>query len=347
MNNNTLNYSDVLDYLRKGIFEREILEQALNFDKEIQKELFKLACEKREIAFPNNEVEVRSVIEISNKCKQGCNYCSMGEKMSIQEFTINEKTLISLMDYLYNHGRRVILLQSGEDNSHEYINMLSRCIENIKNRSKDCIIILCLGNLSRQQYLQLRTAGADRYVIKFETSNPVIYRNAKPHDTLQNRLKCMNYILEAGFKLGSGNIVGLPGQSITDIVNDLLLMHQYNLSMNSSTVFIPAEGSVYKDEPLGDIRLTLNTMALMRIMNPNRLMPTTSSLDKAQKGGQLMGLMAGANTVTIHDGTPREVKDFFPIYSLKRVTPQSQHFEDIVAKANLTLSMEPLYGKYN
>ncbi len=340
---NDIRGQEVLKYLDKGIFYREILEKALLFDSDEQEALFKLARDRRDKAFPKRFVEVRSVIEISNKCRQGCSYCSMGKKMAIREYTIDESTLISVINYLYNRGRRVVLFQSGENGEQGYIDMVSRCIEKVKDKFNDFIIILCLGNLNKKQYIQLRMAGAERYILKFETSNPEIYKKAKPNDSLENRLRCIDNILEAGFSLGSGNIVGLPGQTITDIANDLTLMHKYNLSMNSATVFIPTESSAYMNEPSGDLDLTLNTMALMRIMNPGRLIPATSSLEKVNKGGQLKGLMAGANTVTIHDGTPEELKSLFPIYSVKRVTPNKQHFMDIVEQAYLKLSKEALY----
>lgn len=340
---NGIDGQEVLKYLDKGTFYREILEKALLFTGEEQESLFKLARERRDKTFPEKFVEVRSVIEISNKCRQGCSYCSMGKKMAMREYTIDEPTLNSLIDYLYNKGRRVVLFQSGENGEQDYIDMVSRCVEKIKEHYNDLVIILCLGNLNKKQYIQLRLAGADRYILKFETSNPVVYKKAKPKDSLENRLRCLDHILEAGFSLGSGNIVGLPGQTITDIANDLLLLHKYNLSMNSATVFIPTELSAYKDEPCGDLNLTLNTMALMRIMNPSRLIPATSSLEKIKKGGQLKGLMAGANTVTIHDGTPKELKSLFPIYSVDRVTPNKKHFIDIVDQAYLKLSKEALY----
>ena len=106
--------------------------------------------------------------------------------------------------------------------------------------------------------------------------------------------------------------------------------------MNSTTIFVPAENTEYANEPAGNPVLTLNMMALLRIMNPHRLMPTTSSLEKMMKDGQYLGLMAGANTVTIHDGTPEEFHKFFPIYSAKRVRPQIDHFRDIVQRAGMT-----------
>ena len=82
-------------------------------------------------------------------------------------------------------------------------------------------------------------------------------------------------------------------------------------------------------------------MALLRIMNPHRLMPTTSSLEKMMPDGQYLGLMAGANTVTIHDGTPKELHDLFPIYSAKRIRPQLEHFMDIVRRAGLNARFTP------
>lgn len=332
-------------YLKKGIFIKEVLENALMLKGNGQHNLFKLAVEMRDKVFPKLEVEVRSVIEVSNKCFQRCSYCPMQSKNSIKSYTIEESDLISLIDYLYQKGRRVILFQSGENRDSDYIDMISRSIQKIKSNYSDLVIILCLGNLKKEQYLQLRKAGADRYVLKFETSNPSIYNRVKPTDTLENRIRCMDYLLETGFSLGSGNIIGLPGQSIQDIADDLLFVHKYNLSMNSATIFVPAEGSLFENEPYGDLDLTLNTMALMRIMNPERLMPTTSSLEKAKQGGQLMGLMAGANTVTIHDGTPEDLKSLFPIYSVNRVAPKKEHFEKIVEEANLKLAKEALYEK--
>jgi biotin synthase len=89
---------------------------------------------------------------------------------------------------------------------------------------------------------------------------------------------------------------------------------------------------------MGSLDLTLNMMALMRIMYPGRLMPTTSSLEKPRPDGQYLGLMAGANTVTCHDGTPAELKHLFPIYSLKRFAPEEDHLAQIVHQAGLSFS---------
>ncbi|MGE5402269.1 MAG: biotin synthase BioB [Ignavibacteriales bacterium] len=331
---NTYTQQEVLEYLVKGVFELDILKAALLFSGKYQQILFALARHRREKSFPGRKIEVRSVIEVSNICSQNCNYCAIGSE-SISKYFLDESELVPLMEYIYSKGRRVILLQSGENNSRIFIDSVSRSVEKIKSKHSDLTIALCLGNLSRENYLQLRKAGAERYILKFESSNPEVYKNSKPKDTLDNRLRCIYYLFEAGFAVGSGNIVGLPGQTLTDIANDLLFLNRYNFSMNSTTAFVPSEGSKFMDKPCGNVECTLNMMALMRIMNPGRLMPTTSSLEKIQKGGQYQGLMAGANTITVHDGTPSELKPFFPIYSTKRVVPQEEYFKNIVKTADM------------
>ena len=122
-----------------------------------------------------------------------------------------------------------------------------------------------MGNLSYSQYSLLKNAGADRYIIKFETSNSALYKTIKPNDTLENRIECINSLNKLGFEVGTGNIIGLPGQDIEDIVNDLFLLKEFQITMASASVFIPGEASEYSDKKPGDIYLTLNYMALMRI----------------------------------------------------------------------------------
>ena len=241
-----------------------------------------------------------------------------------------------LMDYPYKDGRRVVLLQSGENPSEKFIREVEAAVKIIKDRYNDLRIILCMGDLTREQYQRLYDAGASDYVIKFEASNEELFNKCKPNDNLENRLKCIEDLADIGYRVGSGNIVGLPGQTLDDLVSDIKLVHDLPLGMNSTTIFIPAENSGFANEPAGDPNLTLNMMAIMRIMNPSRLMPTTSSLEKMIEDGQYLGLMAGANTVTIHDGTPEELQEYFPIYSTHRVRPQIDHFREILRRADMT-----------
>lgn len=330
--------TDIFRSLEDGDFNKGNLKKALLFKGNDQARLFELARKKRSRFFPSEEVEVRSVIEISNVCMQICNFCNIGRYSRLIRYVVGYDELMKCVEFLYDKTRRVLLIQSGENRNRQYIDFVSKCIKEIKRKFADFTIILNLGNLSYDNYDKLKKAGAERYLLKFETSNPALYRRSKPGDTLKDRVRCLHDLKKAGFTLGTGNIIGLPGQTIDDIANDLTFMGKFDLAMGSTSVFIP--GARYRYKPMGDINVTLNYTALMRIMYPKLLIPTTSSLENAKKDAQYLGLLAGANTITIHDGTPAKFKKYFPIYSMNRFIPNEAYIKKLVKRAGLKLRRE-------
>ena len=331
----------IIESLKAGDFSARVLQEALTADGETQQMMFALARERRHEKFPDDQVQVRCVIEISNVCRQQCLYCAIGGKTQKKNYTLDGGTIVKLVDYLYGKGRRTVLLQSGENPEKPFVDDVTEAVAEIHRRHPDMRIILCMGDLAEEDYRRLYEAGATDYVIKFEASREALFSECKPRDSLGNRINCIRTLARLGYRVGSGNIVGLPGQTLDDLVADLGLAHELPLKMNSTTIFVPAENTPFANEPPGNPVWTLNMMALLRIMNPHRLMPTTSSLEKMIPDGQYLGLMAGANTVTIHDGTPEELHDLFPIYSAKRIRPQLDHFMDIVQRAGMNGKFTP------
>ncbi len=308
------------DYiLLNGIEQNELFEKARNIRKKSQ--------------FGDN-VELRSVIEISNICAQQCKYCSMG-KNGKDLFVLSEEEILNRICSLAEKGRRTFLLQSGEISKQSFIDSISRVCERTVSLYPDIKLILCLGNLSNKQYKQLLNSGATRYILKFETSNSQLHKFCRPTDTFENRLECINNLINLGFKVGSGNIIGLPNQTIDDLLEDLELINNLNLSMVSATKFIPNNFSEFKDYNAGDINTTINFLAILRILKPNCLIPATSSLEQGSLNGQIRGLMAGCNTITIHDGTPKEFEKNYSIYSDDRFTPGESYCRRIVQDANM------------
>jgi len=321
--------------LRRGGWDDGDLAAALEFRGSEQQALFNLARQVRDQAFPNRPAELRSVIEISNICKQRCNFCNIGAPETAK-YVIQPDDLLKLVDYLYHErGRRVFLLQSGENNSKGFVNLVIASCRLISEVFPDVTLVLCIGNLTRDQFAGLRDTGVARYILKIEASNPDLYHQSKPHDDWDERKRCLDDLLDLEFKVGSGIIVGLPGQQHADLVMDLNFMYRLPLAMVSATVFVPGAGTVYEREPPGDVHTTLNFMALLRIMHPGALMPTTSSLEKLLPDGQFWGLMAGANSLTVHDGTPERLQSLFPIYDNKRFRPQDDQLLAIATKAGL------------
>jgi biotin synthase len=336
----------ILESLKKRRFTKKILLEALCLRGADQDKLFRLARFSRDQYFPEKTVEIRSVIEISNVCRERCSFCNMNLGSKIPRYTASPDLSASIVDHLYRtKQRRVFLLQSGENPSRAFVDNVAECVSTIKTEHSDAVVILCLGNLSDAQYKQLLDAGTDRYIIKFETSNPRLYKRIKPSDTLAKRIKCLRSLARLGFEVGSGNIVGLPGQTINDLINDLLFLGKLPLSMMSTSVFIPGEKSRYRDNPPGDMDTTLNFMALTRIMYPHAIIPSTSSLETGSRGGQHIGLMAGANALTVHDGTPVKLKDRFPIYSVHRFNPDYRFIRSISRRTSLRLWNGPIRAK--
>lgn len=307
--------------------------KALEFTGKEQKKLFKCARWVRSSVF-GNRVEARSVIEYSNICQQECKYCGLHSSSKVKRYVLKSENVLRRVQRLYNHGRRVIMFQTGECHSERYFDKLYFLLKEIKARHKDISIICCLGNLKKAQMKKLRSIGIERYLIKFETSDSKLYKKIKPSDTLARRLKALHTAKELGFQVSSGNIIGLPGQTLSSIADDLLLLKKLDLPMVSNSVFVPNDLSEFAGEAAGDLNLALNATAILRILCPTALIPSTSSLETLKKGTQYKGLMAGANTITLHDGTPKEDEDRFILYRQHRAIPKDTLFE-VAEKAGL------------
>ncbi len=326
-----------LDNLGRGLFERSSLRTALGLRGAEQQRLFALARDRRAAAFPSGTVEVRSVIEVSNVCIQRCRFCTIPAAAAASPFLPKPDDILEQFTQIADRGRRVVMLQSGEVKAASFVTPLIESVTRIKERFPQVEVILCLGTLHREDLALLRAAGADRYILKFEASRPSLYEEIKPTESFPRRLECLNDLIDLGYDVGTGNITGLPGQSVDDLVDDLFFVYERraDLSMASTSLFIPGPGSDYEHEREGEIDTVLNFMALLRIGCPKLLIPTTSSLEHARPGGQLAGLQAGANTITVHDGTPEELRELFPIYSRSRYTPQEARLFRIVQDAGL------------
>lgn len=327
----------ICSHILAGEAFAEAVKLALRVRGESQQRLFEIARAARLQGFPDRRAEIRSVIEISNICKQRCNYCAIGCE-DTQKYVISAQDLVEIASFLYRErGRRVLLLQSGENKDARFVANVVRACGEMKDKLPDLQLIGCIGNLSHAQYREFKQAGVDRYLLKIEASRPSLYESVKPNDHWSDRRRCLEDLAELGFRIGSGIIVGLPGQTEDDLVADLAFLSDLHLDMVSASVFIPGRNTFYEQMTPGDVETTLNFMALLRIKNPTALMPTTSSLEKLKADGQYLGLMAGANTVTIHDGTPPEFQQLFPIYDQKRFRPDDHHLRVIVERAGLRL----------
>jgi biotin synthase len=230
------------------------------------------------------------------------------------------------------------MLQSGQDAAYDTED-LCRIIKYARMKGTNNII-LCLGMRTKGDYSRFFAAGANKYIMKFETANAALYKAIKPNSCLVTRLKHILLLKKLGFAVGSGNICGLPKQEDSDLAKDLMLLHRLSPDMASVAPFIANSCSPYKEQAPGDVDITLNIIALMRIFLRNVLIPSVSALETLQSGGLLAGLKAGANVVTINM-TPQYFRQGYVIYNEERKIIDLNLVKDVAKAAGLTLSDDP------
>jgi biotin synthase len=300
---------------------------------ELQQELFRRA---RLVRKHNNldNVLVRGVIEISNFCQKNCDYCAMrAVNQNLDRYRMSATEILEIAAEIRKANISIAFLQSGQDRQCD--ETIAEVIPEIKKMGLH--VLLCLGERPREVFDRFAQLGADSYILKFETSDPKIYQDIA-NTPLSRRLECLEWLREAGYQIGTGNIVGLPNQTLDTLAEDILLAHKLRPDFISASPFIPNGNTPLEKLAYGSLDLTLNTLAIYRILLPTARIPTVSALEKIQKGGQLMGFNAGANIMTINFTPPRR-RDLYTIYSDKRFVVSLDHAIDTIDRAGLKMRL--------
>ena len=273
--------------------------------------LFKRADEVR---FENvgDEVQLRGLIEFSNICRNNCLYCGIRKGNSkVIRYRMSEKELLEMAQKAIDMGFKTIVLQSGEDMYYDTSRMCY-IIEEIKK--SDIALTLSIGERSYDDYKAFRNAGADRYLMRIETTDKDLYHRLDPNMDWNRRHECLMMIKELGFELGSGIMVGLPNQSMESIADDLLYLKQIGIDMAGIGPFIPHPETPLKNDKGGTLSLALRTMAVMRLLMPDINIPATTAMESLHPQGRLMALKAGANVVmpNVTEGEYRKLYELYP-----------------------------------
>ena len=189
---------------------------------------------------------------------------------------------------------------------------MCRIIERIK--AMDVALTLSIGERDYSDYKAFRDAGADRYLLRIETTDVDLYHSLNPGMSWQHRHECLLMIKELGYELGSGIMVGLPGQTIASIAADLLYLKGIGIDMAGIGPFIPHPETPLAGESGGSLELALRTMAVMRLMMPDINIPATTAMETLHPQGRIMALKAGANVVmpNVTEGEYRRLYELYP-----------------------------------
>ena len=265
----------------------------------------------------SNKIYIRALIEISNYCKNACFYCGINCKnQNVKRYRLSEEEILDCCKIAYELGFRTFVLQGGEDVFFTD-EKICKILKLIKSTYPDCAITLSLGEKSKESYALFKKFGADRYLLREETANPLHYAKLHPKNmNHKNRLDCLKNLKELGFQTGAGFMVGSPYQTLEDIAKDLFFIQELKPQMVGIGPFIPHSQTEFSNFPQGELELTLFILSLLRIMNPKVLLPATTALATINPEGRILGILSGANVV-MPNVSPREQRKNYSLYNNK------------------------------
>lgn len=272
----------------------DLLNQMDEQDREYLKRQAQEAAHKRF----GNKIFVRGLIEFTNYCKNDCYYCGIRRSNPTAErYRLTKEEILDCCEQGYQLGFRTFVLQGGEDPWYTDEKM-EEIISLIKKKYPDCALTLSIGEKTMDQYLRYHQAGADRYLLRHETTNPEHYSRLHPTQlSAENRKRCLFDLKKAGFQVGAGFMVGSPFQTVGNIVEDLLFLKELEPEMVGIGPFIPHKDTPFSNFPAGSMEQTLVLIAMVRLMLPDALIPSTTALGTVDPNGREWGILSGANVI--------------------------------------------------
>ncbi|WP_242852390.1 [FeFe] hydrogenase H-cluster radical SAM maturase HydE [Clostridium baratii] len=266
-----------------------------------------------------NKVYMRGLIEFTNYCKRDCMYCGIRKSnKNADRYRLTFDEIIQCTDIGDKLGYKTYVLQGGEDAYFTDERMIE-IIKEIKKRHPNNAITLSLGERSYESYKKLFEAGADRYLLRHETATKELYQKLHPGASYDERMECLRNLKEIGYQVGAGFMVGLPGQTNEDLVNDLMFVKEFEPDMCGIGPFIPQSETPLGNEKGGTLDQTVILLSLIRLLLPHVLLPASTALGSVDPLGREKGIKAGGNVV-MPNLSPTEVRDKYALYDGKICT---------------------------
>jgi biotin synthase len=270
------------------------------------------AADRVRAAHVGDAVHLRGLIEFSSYCRKDCAYCGLRRhNTQAERYRLEPETIVAVAQRAETLGYHSVVLQSGEDMWFT-AERLAEIVRAIK-ASTDLAITLSAGERDYDTYRVWREAGADRYLLRIETTDPALFATLHPDDNLQERMQCLYHLRELGYQLGSGVMVGLPGQTAEQLAKDVIWLHELGAEMIGVGPLIPHPNTPLHEAAGGTVERTLRLVAVLRLVFPNAHLPATTAMGSLHPLGRERALEAGANVV-MPNVTPTDTRAKYEIY---------------------------------
>ena len=307
----------MIEKLRKtrNLGDDELLELLQTSDPAVSQSLKDTAREVADSVF-GKEIYLRALIEWSNVCRNDCLYCGIRKSnAALQRYTLTEEEILECCAKAWEMGLRTFVLQGGENPA--AAERLVPVVRIIRTTWPGAAITLSLGELPFSTYKSLRDAGADRYLLRHETASAEHYERLHPASMqLQTRLQCLQELRSLGFQTGAGMMIGSPWQTPRELLADIRFLQEFKPEMIGIGPFIPQKDTPLGHFPAGSAELTLRLIAILRLMLPHAMIPSTTALSSLMPGGRMACIAAGANVV-MPCFTPAKNRGSYALYDGK------------------------------
>lgn len=263
------------------------------------------------------KVYIRGLIELTNICKNDCYYCGIRRSnRDVVRYRLSHEQVLECCAHGYGLGFRTFVLQGGED-PYWTSDRLVTLIQEIRQSYSDCAITLSIGEWKRVDYERFYAAGANRFLLRHETFDPEHYAVLHPREmSAEHRQHCLRQLKEIGFQTGTGIMVGSPEQTIDHLIRDIRFIEELKPQMIGLGPFLPHKQTPFAGKPAGSLQLTLRLLAILRLMHPEALIPSTTALATLHSEGRLRGILAGCNVV-MPNLSPLEQRKKYELYNDK------------------------------
>lgn len=311
---------------KKANWTKEDLVTLLSFRGDEARELRNRALQVK-AEHVGRKVWFRGLIEYSNICSKDCYYCGIRcSNKNYARYTMSDDEVIEAALWAYNNRFASIVIQSGEQTGKTFTDTIERLLNEISRATKrELHITLSLGEQSEETYRRWLEAGAQRYLLRIEVSNPALYSRLHPdnrHHSYADRLEKLHLLRKTGYMVGTGVMIGLPFQHPEDLADDLIFMRDFDVDMVGMGPYIEHEDTplyAYKDQllPLQErLELSLNMVAILRVMMKDINIAATTAMQTIDPQGREKALLAGAN-VMMPNLTPLKYKEEYLLYRNK------------------------------
>jgi biotin synthase len=307
------------------------IELLLSLRGDTQKELLDLA-EKCLLSSRGEKVYYRGLVEFSNICSKDCFYCGIRKSnQNTHRYNLSDNAIIEAARFAHKHQYGSLVLQSGERSDPPFVNRIDLLLRKIKQATNGELgITLSVGEQTKETYRKWFESGAHRYLLRIETSNKALYEQLHPNDVWHNfdkRLECLKDIQNTGYQSGTGVMIGLPGQTLHHLANDLIFMKTIDIDMAGMGPYIEHEATpLYQKRtllwPLKERFLTsLNMVAVLRLMMPDINIAATTAMQAIDPMGREKAMKAGANVI-MPNITPANHRQNYLLYHNKPCTDE-------------------------